>query len=135
MGRISGHSGLFSNAYDIAKYAQTTLNLGIYNGKRVFDKRLVQKFTKGTDISRKFPFILGWDTPSKDGKSNAGDLFSDSSFGHLGFTGTSLWIDAKNNIVIVFLSNRTYPTRNKKGIYNIRRSFHNEVMNTILSKG
>ena len=135
MGGISGHSGLFSNAYDIAKYAQTTLNLGIYNGKRVFDKRLVKKFTKGTNISSKFPFILGWDTPSKDGKSNAGDLFSDYSFGHLGFTGTSLWIDAKNNIVIVFLSNRTYPTRNKKGIYNVRRSFHNEVMNTILSKG
>ena len=75
---------------------------------------------------------LGWDTPSRNGKSSAGDYFSKTSYGHLGFTGTSLWIDPEKNIIIVFLSNRVYPTRNKKGIYKVRRELHNSIMKNIL---
>ena len=73
-------------------------------------------------------YALGWDTPSQNGKSSAGDYFSNTSFGHLGFTGTSLWIDPKEKIIIILLTNRVHPTRNREGIYGIRREFHNAVM-------
>ena len=76
----------------------------------------------------------GWDTPSKKG-STAGDFFSQYSYGHLGFTGTSLWIDSEQNIIIILLTNRVYPSRDKKGMYQLRRSFHNEVMTTIKNGG
>ena len=75
---------------------------------------------------------LGWDTPSKNGKSSAGDYFSDFSFGHLGFTGTSMRIDIDSEIIIILLTNRVHPTRKTKGIYTIRREFHNAVMKQIL---
>ena len=76
---------------------------------------------------------IGWDTPSQGGKSSAGDHFSSSSYGHLGFTGTSFWVDPENNVVVVLLTNRVHPTRNNKGIYGIRRAFHTEVMKEILN--
>ena len=71
------------------------------------------------------------DTPSQNGKSSAGDYFSSSSYGHLGFTGTSLWIDPEQDIIVVLLTNRIHPTRDKKGMYKIRRDFHNELMKII----
>ena len=79
---------------------------------------------------------IGFDTPSQNGTSSAGDYFSKSSFGHLGFTGTSMWVDPENEIIVVLLTNRIYPTRNKENIrkrmYHFRRDFHNQVMNDIL---
>ena len=72
----------------------------------------------------------------QNGKSSAGDYFSKLSFGHLGFTGTSMWIDPENEIIVVLLTNRVYPTRNKENIkskmYHFRRDFHNNVMKEIL---
>ena len=96
MGGVSGHAGLFSNTYDIANYAQMMLNHGIYNGKRIFSNRSISKFTKRQNMPINSDFALGWDTPSKKG-STAGDFFSQHSYGHLGFTGTSLWIDSEQN--------------------------------------
>jgi CubicO group peptidase (beta-lactamase class C family) len=75
---------------------------------------------------------LGWDTPSQNGNSSAGDYFSPSSFGHLGFTGTSMWIDPEQKIMIILLTNRVHPTRERGGIYSVRRRFHTEVMKSIL---
>ena len=88
---------------------------------------LKQALPKGSDRA------IGWDTPSQNGKSSAGDYFSEHSYGHLGFTGTSLWIDPKNEIVVILLTNRVHPSRNKEGIYGIRREFHNKVMAAILN--
>ena len=80
---------------------------------------------------------LIWDTPSQNGKSSAGDYFSDKSYGHLGFTGTSVWSDPDKEIIIVLLTNRVYPTRYKtdigKKMYLFRRSFHNQVMEDIVA--
>ena len=76
-------------------------------------------------------YALGWDTPSLKG-SSAGDYFSNNSYGHLGFTGTSVWIDPNNKITIILLTNRTYPSRDNSGMYKLRRDFHNEVMKSIL---
>ena len=75
-------------------------------------KNLIKEFTKiknPVESDR----ALGWDTPSAKG-SSAGDYFSKMSYGHLGFTGTSLWIDPEKEIIIVFLTNRVHPSRNKK---------------------
>ena len=79
---------------------------------------------------------LIWDTPSQNGKSSAGDYFSSKSYGHLGFTGTSVWSDPENEIIVVLLTNRVYPTRYKPNIrtkmYLFRRNFHNQVIQEIM---
>ena len=133
MGGVSGHAGVFSNSYDIAKYAQSIINFGIYNGSRVFSRHSIKKVTKKQNMPYGSDYALGWDTPSLRGDSSAGDLFSEDSYGHLGFTGTSLWVDPNKKIIIILLTNRTYPTREKLGMYKLRRDLHNEIMNTILN--
>ena len=72
---------------------------------------VIRKFTKRQDIPLGTERALGWDTPSRNGTSSAGDLFSNNSFGHLGFTGTSIWIDPNQEIIIVLLTNRVHPNR------------------------
>ena len=57
---------------------------------------------------------MGWDTPSQNGKSSAGDYFSEFTYGHLGFTGTSMWLDPENEIIVILLTNRVHPNRDKK---------------------
>ena len=131
MGGVSGHAGLFSNARDLGIFSQLIMNEGVYNGKRFFKRNTINLFTKKNNNILKSDFAYGWDTPSKNGKSNAGDFFSNYSFGHLGFTGTSLWIDAQKKIIIILLTNRTYPNRDKSNIYLLRRNFHNQVMSAL----
>ena len=76
---------------------------------------------------------IGWDTPSQNGNSSAGDYFSKNSYGHLGFTGTSLWIDPEQKIIVVLLTNRVHPERNStKSMYRVRRDFHNLLMKKIV---
>ena len=133
MGGISGHAGLFSNILDIANYAQTMLNYGIFNGSRIFSKQSIKKTIKKQNLPFGSDYALGWDTPSTNGNSSAGDYFSDKSFGHLGFTGTSLWIDPNEQLFIILLTNRTYPNRNKEGMHKFRRLLHNSIMEVILS--
>ena len=132
LGGVSSHAGLFSTAEDLAKYAQMHLNNGSWLGKRIFKESLLKKFTSKQFIPIDSDYALGWDTPSVNGKSSAGDYFSKSSYGHLGFTGTSLWIDPNESIIVILLTNRVHPTRDREGIYGIRRKFHNEVMKSIL---
>ena len=131
MGGVSGHAGIFSNIYDLANYSQTMINLGIYNGSRVFSKSSIKKMVRKQNLPSGSDYALGWDTPSLKG-SSAGDYFSNNSYGHLGFTGTSVWIDPNNKITIILLTNRTYPSRDNAGMYKLRRDFHNEVMKSIL---
>ena len=132
LGGVSGHAGIFSNAYDLAKYAQLFLNKGTWLGNRLFSDSNIKEFTARQNLPPGSDYALGWDTPSRNGKSSAGDYFSEGSYGHLGFTGTSLWIDSDNNIIVVLLTNRVHPTREKKGMYSLRRNFHTEIMKAIL---
>jgi len=127
---VSGHAGLFSNATDIGIFSKFFLNEGVLFGRRYLKKDLIRTFTSKKKNPVDSDRALGWDTPSKKG-SSSGDYFSTGSYGHLGFTGTSLWIDPNEEIIIVFLTNRVYPTRNNKGIYNIRRELHNSIMTNI----
>jgi len=133
MGGVSGHAGIFSNVLDIANYAQTMLNYGVYNGTRIFSKKTIRNAIKKQNLPIGSDYALGWDTPSSSGNSSAGDYFSELSYGHLGFTGTSMWIDPKKQLFIILLTNRTYPNRNKEGMHKFRRIFHNSIMEVILS--
>ena len=133
MGGISTHAGLFSTASDIANYAQMVINRGLFLGKRILKSEIIEEFTKRQELPTDSERALGWDTPSQNGESSAGDYFSDTSFGHLGFTGTSLWIDPEQDIIIVLLSNRVYPSRENNGMYQVRRDFHNSVMKQLMT--
>ena len=136
MGGVSGHAGIFANSIDISYYAQMLLNRGTLNGKRYFNQELIEKFTTLQNIPEGSDMALGWDTPSKSGKGNAGKYFSLGSYGHLGFTGTSLWVDPNENIIIVLLTNRVHPSRNRENgsldISAVRRDFYDAVMEELV---
>ena len=74
---------------------------------------------------------LGWDLDSTF-STNGGDLFGPDSFGHTGYTGTSLWVDPNRKVAVILLTNRVHPTRERGGISQVRRDFHNAVMQAIL---
>ncbi len=102
MGGVAGHAGLFSTASDIARFAFWVLSA--WKGEEgVFDSTLIREFTKKGSSE----WGLGWMRRTEP--SSSGRFFSDESFGHLGFTGTSLWIDPKRDLIVVFLSNRCTP--------------------------
>lgn len=112
-GGVSGHAGLFSNAYDLAMLYQMLLNGGTFNGERYLKEETIKQFTAySSDISRRG---LGFDKPEKDNATRKepypSSLASAETFGHTGFTGTCVWVDPKTDLVYVFLSNRVYNTR------------------------
>ena len=113
-GGVAGHAGLFSNAHDLAVLMQMNLQGGYYGGTRYFQPGTVDRFiTRQFNDSRR---ALGWDKPEylHDGGPTAPEASLDS-YGHLGFTGTSVWVDPKYELVYVFLSNRVNPdARNTK---------------------
>jgi serine-type D-Ala-D-Ala carboxypeptidase len=108
LGGVAGHAGLFSTAADLAIFAQMMLNGGQYNGVRVFAETTVTLFTKRAALTR----ALGWDTC--DDKSSCGKYLSTRSFGHTGFTGTSIWMDPDRDMFVVLLTNRVNEPRAKR---------------------
>ena len=113
-GGVGGHAGLFSNANDIAKIMQMYLQNGFYGGTRFLDARTVKKFNTCYFCDKKVRRGVGFDKPQlKDSGPTCGCV-SRKSFGHSGFTGTYTWADPDQEIVYVFLSNRTYPSATNK---------------------
>ena len=109
MGGVAGHAGLFSTGDDLARYAQMLLNGGVIDGKRIMSAQTVARMTSPYVVSEDgMTRGLGWDI-NTGFSSNRGDLFPLGSFGHTGFTGTSLWIDPASQTFVVFLSNRVHP--------------------------
>ncbi|HEX8160590.1 MAG TPA: exo-beta-N-acetylmuramidase NamZ domain-containing protein [Pyrinomonadaceae bacterium] len=109
MGGVAGHAGLFSTADDLAIYCQMMLNGGEYGGARILSPLGVAAMTRPRAVADDGSSRgLGWDITSSF-SSNRGDLFAPGSFGHTGFTGTSLWIDPASETFVVFLSNRVHP--------------------------
>ena len=123
LGGIAGHAGLFSTAPDLAKFARWMLDA--YHGRHPtgtepnIPMEVVREFTRRQEIPQGSTRALGWDTPSVQG-SSAGTLLSRSSFGHLGFTGTSIWIDPQQDIFVILLTNRVHPTRENNAIRRVR---------------
>jgi uncharacterized protein YbbC (DUF1343 family)/CubicO group peptidase (beta-lactamase class C family) len=106
---VAGHAGLFSTADDLAIYAQMILNGGVYGDVRVLGPLSVAEMTRPRLVSENgWTRGVGWDINSSF-STNRGDGFPLGSFGHTGFTGTSIWIDPASEMFVVFLSNRVHP--------------------------
>ncbi len=130
MGGVAPHAGLFSTGSDLASLAQTMLNGGVLEGQRIVERSTVELFTRRADGIPGSDRALGWDTPSRD--STAGRYFSSSSYGHLAFTGSSLWIDPIRDLFVVLLANRMSQSRNRETINGVRASFHDAVMEALV---
>ncbi len=131
MGGVSGHAGLFSTVDDLSKFCQMYLNGGIYDYKRILEPKTIVMFTTRQNIVEGSTRALGWDTRSEK-ESTSGDFMSMNAFGHLGFTGTSIWMDPDNEIFVILLTNRIYPTRENQKIRRVRPRVHNYVMKAVL---
>jgi len=118
-GGISGNAGVFSDADDLAILATALLNGGEYNGQRILSPQGVKEMTTVPKSLKKFGRTPGWDL-SSDYSSNTGDLLSSNTYGHTGYTGTSIVIDPDNDIAIILLTNRVHP--NDKGSVNRLRA-------------
>ncbi len=109
MNGVAGHAGMFSTADDLSIYAQMILNGGRYGGVRILSPLSVAEMARPRLVSESgWTRGIGWDINTSF-STNRGDLFPLGSFGHTGFTGTSIWIDPSTKIFVIFLSNRVHP--------------------------
>ena len=131
LGGVSGHAGLFSTADDVLRFTEWALagargesaNAAIQPPKEFADWTLVQNQPEGSSRA------LGWDTPS--GRSSAGTLMSARSFGHTGFTGTSIWIDPPRRTIILLLTTSVHPTRNTPHFTPLRPTVADAVIRAL----
>ncbi|NWF89943.1 MAG: serine hydrolase [Ignavibacteriaceae bacterium] len=128
---VAGHAGLFSSAPDLAKFLQMILNKGNYEGKQIIKPETVELFIKKQ--SEQSTRGLGWDTKSPEG-SSAGQYFDLTSYGHTGYTGTSVWTDPTQNLFVILLTNRVYPTRNNNKLSKVRPLIHDAIYQSVISK-
>src|SRR5450631_786156 len=122
---IAGHAGLFSTAEDLAIFAHAMLN----GGHPILRSSTVELFTRRESVPEGTSRALGWDTPSAP--SQSGKYFSSRSFGHLGYTGASLWIDPDRQLSITLLTNRTWPDCQNHTIKQVRPAFHDAVLEAL----
>jgi beta-glucosidase-like glycosyl hydrolase/CubicO group peptidase (beta-lactamase class C family) len=130
LGGVAPHAGLFGTAPDLARFAQMLLNGGRYDHKRIVSRETVERFTRRAGVPESSR-ALGWDTPSEG--SSAGRLLSPRSFGHTGFTGTSMWMDPDRNLFVILLTNRVHPTRENTAIFQARRAVADAVVSGLVS--
>lgn len=122
MGGVAGHAGCFATALDVSVFAQWMLQ----NGTPLVRPETQAIFTRREEFPSGTSRTLGWDTPSQP--SQSGKYFSSRSYGHLGYTGTSLWIDPDRQLSVTLLTNRTWPDRGAQQIKQIRPAFHDAVI-------
>jgi CubicO group peptidase (beta-lactamase class C family) len=125
MGGVAGHAGMFTTASDLAAFCQMLLNGGIYGHHRLLTRATISRFTVPEPLAGN-KGTLGWMTPTPN--SSSGRYFSPRSFGHLGFTGTSIWIDPERQLFVILLTNRVYPTRDNDKIAAVRPAVHDAVI-------
>jgi beta-N-acetylhexosaminidase len=128
MGGVSGHAGVFSTAPDLAAFCQMLLNGGVYAHQRILKRATIAQFTAPEALA-KDTRTLGWVVPTEG--SSSGHYFSPHSFGHTGFTGTSIWIDPDRQVFVVLLTNRVNPTRENHKIAEVRPALHDAVMQAL----
>jgi len=129
LGGISGHAGLFGAANDLAKLMQMYMNGGIYGGQRFIRRAALEEFTRCAFCEEGNHRGLGFDRPLPEydkNKAYTAQSASQSSFGHSGYTGTFTWADPETGLLLIFLSNRVFPTRDNRMLYelNIRPRLH-----------
>lgn len=125
LGGVAGHAGLFSTAEDLARFAHAMLQ----GGSPILRPETIALFTRRESAPAATSRALGWDTPSVP--SQSGKYFGPRSFGHLGYTGTSLWIDPDRQLSIALLTNRTWPDCANQAIKQIRPRFHDAVVEAL----
>ena len=141
LGGVAPHAGLFATATDLSHLAQALLDGGAFGGKRIVSRATVELFTEraGVPLSSR---AIGWDTPTDEsglrsstpgqpGYSSAGSLFSARSFGHTGFTGTSMWMDPERRLYVILLTNRVHPTRENNKIRATRAQVADAVVRAL----
>ncbi|MGH9615460.1 MAG: serine hydrolase domain-containing protein [Acidobacteriaceae bacterium] len=126
LGGVSGHAGVFSDVADLLRLADCLLR----GGNGLFRPDTISKFTARQNVPAGSGWALGWDTPTPP--SSAGNFFSAHSVGHLGYTGTSLWIDFEKELAVGLLTNRTFPEsggeRASAEMKIVRSHFHDALM-------
>jgi serine-type D-Ala-D-Ala carboxypeptidase len=125
LGGVAGHAGVFSTAQDIAIFAHAMLN----GGAPMVRREALAQFTRRESSPAGTSRALGWDTPSTS--SQSGEYFSSYSFGHLGYTGTSLWIDPERQLSVTFLTNRTWPDCKNEAIKQVRPLVHDAIIEAL----
>ncbi len=133
LGGVAGHAGVFSNSYDLAVIMQMYLQGGIYGGKRYLSSEVLNEFISCQYCGEGNRRGIGFDKPQIEGEGPTCDCISYLSFGHTGYTGTMAWADPDENLVYIFLSNRTYPTSEniKLSEENIRTNIQTVIYNAI----
>lgn len=143
VGGVAPHAGLFGTAPDLARFAQMLVQGGSFDGRRIVSRETLDRFARRAGIPGSSR-ALGFDTPTSGagprssvpgapGYSSAGSLFSDGSFGHTGFTGTSIWIDPERQLYVVLLTNRVHPRRDNDGIRAARAEVADAVVRALSS--
>jgi beta-N-acetylhexosaminidase len=128
MGGVAGHAGMFTTAGDLAAFCQMMLNGGLYGHHRFLSRATIAQFTTAQAVSGNAR-TLGWMAPT--GNSSSGRYFSPRSFGHLGYAGTSMWIDPDRQLFVILLTNRVYPTRENNKITAVRPAVHDAVIEAL----
>jgi CubicO group peptidase (beta-lactamase class C family) len=138
LGGVAGHAGLFSTGPDLARFAAWLLDA--YHGRLRADYRpllpapLVRRFTTRQPGPEGSTRALGWDTPTPGGGLSSGHLLDSSSFGHTGFTGTSVWIDPVRDLFIILLTNRVHPTRENRALLPLRGVVADMVVGAVIDE-
>ena len=126
MGGVAGHAGLFGTAAELAAFCRMLLAGGRVKERQILKPETIAEFTRTWPAAEGPARGLGWDKPNES--PSCGRHFSVSSYGHLGFTGTSLWIDPEQHLFIVLLTNRVHPTRSNEVIRQVRPAVHDAVV-------
>jgi len=126
LGGVAGHAGLFSTSEDLSRFARAMLQ----GGRPILRPETVALFTRREATAG--THALGWDTPSTP--SQSGKYFGPNSFGHLGYTGTSLWIDPERGLSITLLTNRTWPDCSNQAIKQVRPRVHDAIVEALTTQ-
>ncbi|HLI81277.1 MAG TPA: serine hydrolase domain-containing protein [Candidatus Binataceae bacterium] len=129
MGGVAGHAGLFAPVREVDRIAAELI--ACFKGRSDFvPEKIVRQFWTRDETVAGSTWALGWDTPSPD-HSSSGHRFPPTAVGHLGFTGTSIWIDPEREIAVSILTNRVHPSRDNQAIRDFRPAIHDLIMEAI----
>jgi CubicO group peptidase (beta-lactamase class C family) len=132
LGGVAGHAGLFSTAEDLSRFAFLLASGGEAYGARLFRPSTLDRFTERVRLRSTYPTGLGWMLQATGrGYSSAGSVFGPRSFGHTGFTGTSIWVDPDQGLFVVLLTNRVHPTRRNRKIRSVRADLADAVAGSV----
>lgn len=130
LGGVAGHAGVFSNVADLLRFARCILDRGrSESGEQIFNSATLDLFATRQTTPDGKSRALGWDVPTPP--SSSGQFFGPRSIGHLGYAGTSLWIDPDQSLAVALLTNRTWPDRSNDAIRQVRPAFHDAIVQSV----